>query len=403
MKLKNIAVATSVLLGTFTASFAADAVDVDTTNVSTDIATTTQDSPAAVDTGLDSNYFLTPFASTLSSITNKDNTWGPQDRTGQWYLGIGVSGFANNANSKGSNSGWNGIVGYNINKYFAVQYNQFATYNGMFGGLGEGVINFSNDTMYTPYAVGGAGWANLAGKATGAWDVGGGLKFELSRHVQASVDYRYIQTMAPNPVGTAQQANARAGTNSIGAGLTWFFGGDDANSSTADIQDNGATVAAETQPTVDESKYILPEGIQQCEGNFNLTKDGVACYTVAGDDVTVYLDTKFAYNSVDLNAKGKDAIASFVHFVKDSDIASVTVKGYASQGQTGDEFEVYNQKLSEKRAEAVEAYMKDLGVDTDKIDTKGFGYYETLDGVDASDTANQRVQASVTSPLKEEN
>ncbi|MGQ4001627.1 OmpA family protein [Francisellaceae bacterium CB299] len=401
MKLKKIVVATSVLFGTFTASFAVDAVDADTANVNAD---TTQNS-SAVDTNLDSNYFLAPFASTWSSVTNKDNTWGPQDRTGQWYLGLGVSGFANNVNSKGSNSGWNGIVGYNINKYFAVQYNQFGTYNGMFGGLAEGVVNLSNDTMFTPYAMGGAGWANLAGQATGAWDVGGGLKFELSRHVQASVDYRYIQTMAPNPVaGLGQQTNARAGTNMIGAGLTWFFGGDDTNASTANIQDTGATTAAETQdmPKVDEAKYVLPKGIQQCEGNFNLTKDGVACYTVDGDDVTVYLDTKFAYNSVDLNSKGKDAIASFVNFVKDSDIASVTVKGYASKGQTGDEFEVYNQKLSEKRAESVAAYMKDLGVDADKIDTKGFGYYDTLDGVDASDTANQRVQASVSAPLKEE-
>ncbi len=388
MKLKKIVVATSVLLGTFTVSFAADAVDANSDNV---------------DTNFDVNYFMKPFGSTWSLVTNKDHTWGPQDRTGQWYLGLGVSGYANYLNSKGSNSGWNGIVGYNINKYFAVQYNQFGTYNGMFGGLAEGVMNLSNATMFTPYAMSGAGWANLAGQATGAWDVGGGLKFELSRHVQASVDYRYIQTMAPNPVaGLGQQVNARASTNMIGAGLTWFFGGDDANTSTANIQDNGVITASETQamPKVDEAKYVLPKGIQQCESNFNLTKDGVACYVVDGDDVTVYLDTKFAYDSADLNSKGKDAIASFVNFVKDSDIASVTVKGYASRGQTGDEFEVYNQKLSEKRADAVASYMQALGIDPDKIDTRGFGYNETLDGVDPSDKLNQRVQASVSAPLK---
>ena len=177
------------------------------------------------------------------------------------------------------------------------------------------------------------------------------------------------------------------------------------NNDTGNIQDNGATTAAETttMPTVDETKYVLPKGIQQCEGNFNLTKDGVACYTVDGDDVTVYLDTsKFAYDSASLNAKGKEAISSFVDFIKDSNIASVTVKGYASQGQTGDEFEVYNHKLSEKRAEAVADYMKDLGLDSEKIVTKGFGYNDTLDGIDQSDARNQRVQASVSAPLKEE-
>ena len=76
------------------------------------------------------------------------------------------------------------------------------------------------------------------------------------------------------------------------------------------------------------------------------------------------------------------------------------MKNYASQGQTGDEFEVYNQKLSEKRASAVAAYMNNLSVDADKIHTKGFGYYDTLDGVDKSDTVNQRVQASVSAPAK---
>lgn len=394
MKLKNIVLATSVLLGSVTVTFAADEVD-------TSVDSTPAAATPASDDSISSNTFVKPFANTYSSITNKNNTWGPQDRTGQWYLGVQANGFVNDFNNKnGASGGWNGIVGYNINKYFAVQYNQFATYGGMFGGLGEGVLNLSNSTMLTPYAAGGAGWANLAGQATGAWDVGGGLKFELSRDVQLSADYRYIQTMAPNGTG----AKARAGTNMIGGGITWFFGGDDSKDNTANIQDNGATTAAQTTaiPTIDETKYVLPQGIKQCQDNFNLTKDGVACYTVNGSDVTVYLDTKFAYDSAQLNEKGKEAISSFVKFIKDSDIDSVTVKGYASQGQTGQEFEIYNQKLSEKRAEAVANYMKDLGLDSEKIITKGFGYDDTLEGIGESDARNQRVQASVSAPLKQE-
>lgn len=386
MKLRNIVLATSVLLGTATVSFAATGDDMDT---SVDVTPTATQSTS-------SGSFLSPFGNTYSAITNKDNTWGPQDRTGQWYLGVGASGLAGTANSR-SGAAADFTLGYNINKYFAVQY--FQLVGSSFAGLGEGVINFSNSTMFTPYAVGGAGWGNLSGQATGAWDVGGGLKFELSRDVQASVDYRYIQTMAPTNISGP---NGQGGVNVVGAGLTWFFGGKDTANDTANIQDDGATTAAETIPTVDETKYVLPKGIKQCEGNFNLTKDGVACYTVDGDSVTVYLDTKFAYDQAALNSKGKEAISSFVGFVKDSDIASVTVRGYASQGQTGDEFELYNQKLSERRAEAVADYMKSLGLDNDKIITKGFGYYDTLDGVSKSDASNQRVQASVSAPLKEE-
>ncbi|ALB01673.1 membrane protein [Francisella persica ATCC VR-331] len=389
MRFKSIVITTSMLLGTATASIAADSDNIDM-SVNTNLATTQS-------SGFASGTFIAPFANTYSSLTNKDNTWGPQDRTGQWYLGVQVNGLAGTPNSP-SGAGVNFILGYNISKYFAIQYNQLVGRD--FSGLGEGVINFSNSTMFTPYAAGGAGWASLAGQVTGAWDVGGGLKFELSRNVQASVDYRYIQTMAPSNISGA---NGRAGTNMIGAGLTWFFDGkDNTNNDTGKVQDNGATTAAQTvaMPTIDESKYILPAGIKQCEGNFNLTEDGVACYTVNGDYVTVYLDTKFAYDKATLNAKGKKAIASFVKFIKDSNIASVTVKGYASQGQTGSEFSVYNQKLSEKRAKAVADYMKQLGLDSEKIVTKGFGYYYTLGGIPKSDPRNQRVEASVLSPLK---
>ncbi|MFV9931620.1 MAG: OmpA family protein [Francisella endosymbiont of Hyalomma asiaticum] len=389
MRLKNIVIATSVLLGTATVSIAADSDNVDI-SANTN-STTTQSS------GFTSNTLIAPFANTYSYLTNKDNTWGFQDRTGQWYLGFQANGLAGTPSSP-SGAGANFILGYNINKYFAVQYNQLVGRD--FAGLGEGVINFSNSTMFTPYAAGGAGWANLAGQATGAWDVGGGLKFELSRNVQASVDYRYIQTMAPSNISVT---NDKAGTNMIGAGLTWFFGGkDNTNNDTSKIQDNGATTAAQAvaMPTIDESKYVLPAGINQCEGNFNLTKDGVACYTVNGDDVMVYLDTKFAYDRATLNSKGKKAIASFVKFIKDSNIASVTVKGYASQGRTGNEFDMYNQKLSEKRAEAVAYYMKQLGLASEKIITKGFGYDNTLGGIPKSDPRNQRVEASVSAPLK---
>lgn len=396
MKLRNIVMATSVLLGTASMSFAATASsdNMDTSaKTSTSTATTTN-----ADSGFESNTFIKPFANTYSSLTNENNTWGPQDRTGQWYLGVGASGLAGTANSP-SGAAANFTLGYNINKYFGVQYFQLVGRD--FAGLGEGVINFSNSTMFTPYAVGGAGWANLAGQATGAWDVGGGLKFELSRDVQASVDYRYIQTMAPANVSGV---NGQAGTNVIGAGLTWFFGGKaNPNNDTANIQDNGAKTAAETtaaMPTIDESKYELPQGIKQCEGNFNLTKDGVACYTVSGNDVTVYLDTKFAYDSANLNQRGKEAISSFVKYMQNKNIASVTIKGYASQGQTGQEFALYNEKLSKKRAEAVSNYMKELGLDSNKIITKGFGYTSTIPGINKSDARNQRVEASVSAPLK---
>ena len=149
----------------------------------------------------------------------------------------------------------------------------------------------------------------------------------------------------------------------------------------------------------------MPKGIQQCEGNYNLTKDGVACYVVNGDHVTVYLDTKFTYDSDELNASGKSAIESFVKFVKSNNIKSVSVEGYASKKSDGQEYELYNDKLSHNRAESVAAYMNSLGIDSSQITTTGFGYGNPLvpNTTKQNRDYNQRVQASITAPLKKEN
>ncbi|MDE5037962.1 OmpA family protein, partial [Francisella tularensis subsp. holarctica] len=56
--------------------------------------------------------FIAPFANTYCALTNKDNTWGPQDITGQWYLGVDAKGLAGTPNSP-SGAGDNFTNGYN--------------------------------------------------------------------------------------------------------------------------------------------------------------------------------------------------------------------------------------------------------------------------------------------------
>ncbi len=81
-EIEKIVLTTSVVLGTVTASFAADndidtSVDVNSVNTADMVV-----SNGSVKTSYDSNYILKPFASTWGAITNRDDTWGSQDRTG---------------------------------------------------------------------------------------------------------------------------------------------------------------------------------------------------------------------------------------------------------------------------------------------------------------------------------
>jgi len=360
----------------------------------------------ALTVGLSTSSFAGYVSDRYNDLTNKNNTWGSQDRTGQFYVGLAANGFATADNSKAPNSGWDGLVGYHFTDMFAMQYNQFGSYNGMFGGLGEGVFNLDTGTMITPYAVGGAGYASLSNKVLGAWSVGGGLKFELSKQMDLFADYRYIQTISPTSYTAPMESGHAGSVNMISGGLNFYFGGNDdrldTNISQNDVAEQTPVIVAPVS-VVNVDNYTLPEGIEQCANNFNLTEDDIACYTIHGDDITVHLDTKFAYNDATLNIQGRNAIAKLVSFVKENNIHAVDVRGYASQGRDGEQYAQYNKDLSKRRAQSVKDYMGELGISKDMITTEGFGWEQPLvpNTTKENRNINQRVQASVSAPLKD--
>ncbi|MFC4891857.1 hypothetical protein ACFPDQ_02175 [Pseudofrancisella aestuarii] len=215
---KKFLIITFMLLSIFSISFSSnDETNISPNNINTDDSNS-----------ITSNYFIKPFASTWSSLTNEDDTWGPENRSGQWHLGVmvGSSIPAYNGVMRGPMANVMIMPGYNFNKYFGIQYNQMMSLGGTFTGIGEGVIMIPTGTMVMPSFAGGGGWSNLSGPVKGAWDVGGGLNFVLSKHLNVGVMYRYIETVGPDPVagGGMQQPNAKAAMSMVSAGFTWFFG-----------------------------------------------------------------------------------------------------------------------------------------------------------------------------------
>ena len=160
---------------------------------------------------------------TTNAYKNVSSTWGVQDRSKKMYIGLGANAAINGVNSKSDNSGLNAVVGYNFDKYFGIQFSQFVTYNGMFGGLTEAVVNFSNNTMITPYATSGFGYASLTNDIKPAWDVGGGIKFATSECTSLFVDYKYIQTIGPTTYNHSVDSNAAGSVNMISAGINFYL------------------------------------------------------------------------------------------------------------------------------------------------------------------------------------
>ncbi|HEY9120631.1 MAG TPA: OmpA family protein [Marinobacter sp.] len=80
-------------------------------------------------------------------------------------------------------------------------------------------------------------------------------------------------------------------------------------------------------------------------------------------------DVLFDLNQAELKASGEATVRRLAEFMKEYEERRVRVEGYTdSTGEAS-----YNQKLSERRAEAVRDALVSMGISWDRVATKGFG------------------------------
>ena len=85
--------------------------------------------------------------------------------------------------------------------------------------------------------------------------------------------------------------------------------------------------------------------------------------------VTLAADTLFAFDSAKLSEDGRNMLDQLVSRMAGMDVEVILTTGYADRlGK-----DAYNQKLSERRAEAVKTYLSEKGVDGGLIQTEGRG------------------------------
>jgi outer membrane protein OmpA-like peptidoglycan-associated protein len=98
----------------------------------------------------------------------------------------------------------------------------------------------------------------------------------------------------------------------------------------------------------------------------------------------------FALGSAQLTPDSRGEIEAFAKALRSPQLAS---KRFVVEGHTdaiGDRDS--NLKLSQERAEAVAAYLRSLGVESSRLDAKGFGFDKPLPGRSAKAAVNRRVQ-----------
>lgn len=328
------------------------------------------------------------------------------DRSGQIYghaeLGAMLS---NTGNDSGAFGGLG--IGYHLNNDFAAQVTAFGVSNGDNAALAEGIWSIPTQSMVRPYLSLGAGYAKLIQSGEFAMSAGLGVQFDVAPEASIGLGYRLLWNFA-SPQPTA---------NMISANFNFYFGGANAmptsrgtvTTMSAQEDEQYSQVKQDKNGTQDQrdayyqNNYVLPKGISECkDGTTSLTRESIGCYTVSGDKVTMHLDAKFAYDSAALSNNAKQAINSLVVFMKQFSIEKIELEGFASQGQTGEAFQRYNQQLSLRRAEAVRQYLQQQGIDSANITVVGQGWSNPLlpNTSALNRDVNQRVQASIEVPMR---
>jgi OOP family OmpA-OmpF porin len=89
----------------------------------------------------------------------------------------------------------------------------------------------------------------------------------------------------------------------------------------------------------------------------------------AAQKVTLAADALFDFNKATLRAEGQAKLDKLAGDVKNIKLEVIIAVGHADRFGT----DAYNQKLSEKRAEAVKAYLVSKGIEPNRVYTEGKG------------------------------
>ena len=98
----------------------------------------------------------------------------------------------------------------------------------------------------------------------------------------------------------------------------------------------------------------------------------------AAQKVTLAADALFDFNKADLRAEGKAKLDKLAGDIKGIKLEVIIAVGHADRFGT----DAYNQKLSEKRAEAVKAYLVSKGVEPIRVYTEGKGKKQPITKAD---------------------
>jgi outer membrane protein OmpA-like peptidoglycan-associated protein len=119
-----------------------------------------------------------------------------------------------------------------------------------------------------------------------------------------------------------------------------------------------------------------------------------------GEGIVVEFNEKilFGYDRSDLSASAEDNLDKLINILKEYKDTNIEIQGHTDSKGT----DSYNQGLSERRAAAVASYLRNRGVPSSRITTRGYGETAPVAGNDSESgrSQNRRVNFLITANEK---
>jgi OOP family OmpA-OmpF porin len=248
-------------------------------------------------------------------------------------------------------------IGYNFTKYFgletSVEYintNYDRDNNSRSVNIGnyrlDGIFNLLPDNQLVPFVFAGVGGqyidypSGTHDRNAATLNYGAGLKFFLDESIALRADIRQIHVFQNvDDIDDRRDIEATLG-------VTYYFGGPD------------------VKPTPD------PKPIAQATPAPAMTRTDPVVAAEPEVVVLVFEDIHFDFDSSTLKPEAKTILKRNIQLLKDNPKTHVRIAGYTSASGS----EEYNQKLSERRANAVKNYLINEGIITEeRLSMIGYG------------------------------
>ncbi|MDD5686915.1 MAG: OmpA family protein [Elusimicrobia bacterium] len=213
--------------------------------------------------------------------------------------------------------------------------------------------------VWSPFLLGGVGWyytrtegPNNFSNTTNRFGlhVGAGLETMLTDNLSLDGSYRYVllESVESKDINALNKTYDDNGSM-VTIALNFLFS----------FPEKSAHVQPVVQPTPKAEIKPEPKPVPVVEPN-----------VIILEKLIVLDDTHFKFDTATLTEEGTKVVIENTKVLQDNPEAKIRIAGYASASGT----EEYNQKLSERRAKAVEEILiKDGGIAPERLTTIGYG------------------------------